>query len=171
MNYKKFIQILEQNGWKEIDLNDDYEYELTARVKGMKDDREALKKLVQEVRAMTLEEQMEWIRKRDKEIQENKIDYEHREYERVHMYDDEKTVEFLTEGEISNDSNHICYALEPDVKPDVTDFSQCGFIKNVLFIKIENDEVVDWFIQFAVKSSVEHKRAIYHFLNTISKEK
>ncbi|MCQ2742928.1 MAG: hypothetical protein MJ239_06535, partial [Bacilli bacterium] len=78
-----------------------------------------------------------------------------------------KTVEFLTEGEISNDSNHICYALEPDVKPDVTDFSQCGFIKNVLFIKIENDEVVDWFIQFAVKSTVGQRRAIIDFLDNL----
>lgn len=166
MNCKVFFKKLEQAGWKEIDLKNDFDYQFRTAPEGVKDNS---KQIIEAYRLMTPEQQKEFILRRMAEVEKEMKLIKNKPRVRVHLPEDERNVEFLTEGEITNDSNHKCYALPSDKEPDLVHFKECGFIKHVVFLKIENDEVVNWFVHFAITSSLEQRQSVYDFLSSIKK--
>ncbi len=151
---KKYIEakkILEKNGWVQFDIKDDYFYKLY--FDAVFDD------------ALSEEEKKRRIGKAQLEALENckdKHNFEKDYYDalrkkykwiRKHPPKEFTTISHLTEGSIDENCNYACFALDPIIKVELENIEFAGFIKHLLFLKLDEkgEYITYFFIHF-----VEH---------------
>ncbi len=144
---KKYLEakkVLEKNGWVQFDIKDDYFYELY--FEPVFDD-----KLSKEERNKQFyEAQLEALENcKDKHnFEKDYYDALRKKYKwvRKHLPKEFTTISHLTESGIDESCNYVCFALDPIIKVEMENIEFAGFIKHLLFLKLdEKGEYIKYF--------------------------
>ncbi len=134
---KKYLdakKVLEKNGWVQFDIKDDYFYELhlepvfdstITEEEKSKQFYETQKEAISKCKGKNnLKEYYDTLRQKYKWI-------------RTHVSKEFTTISHLTEGNINENCNYVCFALDPIIKVELENIEFAGFIKHLLFLKLD----------------------------------
>ncbi len=168
-------KILNQNGWENLDLEDDYKYCFVMEKTYKLESKFKFLDVSEVIRKNFCNDPWKIIEKwRDEHKEEINLYFKELEkcntYVRIHIDKETRNADCFTEGYLGSENEHIeCFCKDPSYVTDFTDHTQCGFIKHVVFLEIDDTTnfVINYVIAFATHASKEEQRAIVDELENI----